>query len=490
MLEIIVFVCGAVVMILEMVGSRILAPYLGSSIVVWTSLIGVILGCLSLGYWWGGRIADRSPSYKTLSHIILLSAICIAAVAVSKSMVLNWVQTASDSVHAGSAAATLILFAPPSVLLGMVSPYAVKLKMSDLKRTGRTVGSLYALSTMGSILGTFLAGYFLIAFFGSTRILIFLALSLVAASLLAYRRHFLLQAAASILLVLLYLATESYERHLAGMEFHDMDTNYNRVIVTTALDTDTGRNMRIMVTSPKAIQSAMYIDHPQELALEYTKFYQLATHFKTRMERVLMLGGGAYSFPMHLLNRYPAVSVDVVELDPQVTSLARRFFSLTESPRLSIHHEDARTFLNHNQAKFDVIYCDTFNSHYAIPFHLTTLEVVKKLHDALVEDGIVMTNILSSIDGQEGRFLRAEHATFCAVFPQVYLFPVADPSDGEIWQNIMLVALKSHKRPDMTSTNEELEGFLRHLWTKPIPRDMPILTDDFAPVDRYVLNWP
>ncbi len=122
MLELVVFVCGAVVMILEMVGSRILAPYLGTSIVVWTSLIGVILGCLSLGYWWGGKISDRNATYKTLSLIILLAAVSIASVALSKSMILDLLQSTSESVHLGSTLATLVLFAPPSVLLGMVAP--------------------------------------------------------------------------------------------------------------------------------------------------------------------------------------------------------------------------------------------------------------------------------------------------------------------------------------------------------------------------------
>ncbi|MBP1727566.1 MAG: Spermine synthase, partial [Deltaproteobacteria bacterium] len=140
----IVFICGAVVMILEMVGSRILAPYLGTSIVVWASLIGVILGCLSLGYWWGGRIADRRPDYRILSRIILVSGFFVAAVAFSKSFILGALEEYGSSIHLAATAATLLLFAPPSVLLGMVSPYAVRLKLSDVKNSGRTVGRLYA----------------------------------------------------------------------------------------------------------------------------------------------------------------------------------------------------------------------------------------------------------------------------------------------------------------------------------------------------------
>jgi predicted membrane-bound spermidine synthase len=156
MLGVIVFLCGAVVMILEMVGSRILAPYLGTSIVVWTSLIGIILGCLSIGYWWGGQLADENPSYRSLSLIILLAGLFVATIALSKSYVLELLQRHAGTIHLGATLGTLLLFAPPSILLGMVSPYAVRLKMRDLRDSGRTVGNLYAISTMGSIFGTFL----------------------------------------------------------------------------------------------------------------------------------------------------------------------------------------------------------------------------------------------------------------------------------------------------------------------------------------------
>lgn len=490
MLELVVFVCGAVVMILEMVGSRVLAPYLGTSIVVWTGLIGVILGCLSLGYWWGGRLADRNASYRTLSVVILLAAVCIASVSISKSMVLDLLQSAGESVHLGSTLATLILFAPPSVLLGMVTPYSVKLKMTDLGKTGRTVGNLYALSTLGSILGTFLAGFVLIAFFGSTRILTFLALLLVATSFLAYRRLYVIQGAIGVLVLVAFLAMGSYEDHLARNGFHDLDTGYSRILITPGVDGETGRAMRIMVTNPKGIQSAMYLDEPLDLALHYTRFYKLALHFKPGATRMLMLGGGGYSVPRHMLSRHPNLRMEVVELDPGVTDLARRLFALDDDPRLAIRHEDARTFLNRDHAHYDVILVDAFNSHYSIPFHLTTLEAVKRLYGMLPHDGAVMMNLLSSIEGKGGRFLRALHATFRQVFPQVYLLPVANPADGNEWQNIMLVALRSEAVPNFHNADKELDGYLSRIWTKPIPRDVPILTDDHAPTDRYVLGWP
>ena len=164
-LEIIVFICGAAVMILELVGSRIMAPYLGTSIVVWTSLIGIILGFLSLGYWWGGKVADQNPSYKMFSFVIFVGAIFVGLIVFIQSMVLNFIQNGITNIYLGTIIATLTLFAVPSALLGMVSPYAVRLKIKDVTTSGRTVGNLYAISTIGSIVGTFAAGFLLIPFF-------------------------------------------------------------------------------------------------------------------------------------------------------------------------------------------------------------------------------------------------------------------------------------------------------------------------------------
>ncbi len=485
MLEVVVFICGAVVMVLEMTGSRVLAPFLGTSIVVWTSLIGIILGSLSLGYWWGGRLADNNPRYKTLGDIVLVAACFIAAIALTKSFVLSFLQTHAGSIHLGATAATMILFAPSSVLLGMVSPYAVRLKMKNLEQSGRTVGNLYAISTIGSIVGTFAAGFFLIGFFGSTNIIIILSIVLALTSLIAYKGDWLLKGSVAALFVLALILSASYEDYLDSLDFHDIDTQYSRLLVYNTISMRTGKPMRVLVTGPEGTQSGMYLDDHIELALRYSDFYRLAPYFKPGMKKVLMLGGGGYSFPKYALRAYPEMQMDVVEIDPGVTAAARKFFALKDDPRLKIHHEDARMFLNKARQPYDVILCDTFNSHYSVPFHLSTVECVGRMHDLLVDDGVVVVNILSAMEGDKGRFLRAECATFKAVFPQVYLFPV-NSSGGTYWQNVILVALKSDRKPEFRSEDPSFDELLQHLRTEPIERDLPILTDDYAPVDRYV----
>ncbi|PYS86415.1 MAG: hypothetical protein DMF62_15970 [Acidobacteria bacterium] len=183
-LEITVFVCGALVMIFEINGSRILAPYLGTSTYIWTSLIGVILAALSLGYWLGGRLADRQPHLKVLATVIFLAGGLVSISTFGKDVVLGSIAAMPIALEFKSIFGALLLFAPASIAFGFVLPFAVKIRLQTLAESGKTVGSLYALSTVGSILGTFLAGFVLIPFVGSLRTLYVIAITLFALSLL------------------------------------------------------------------------------------------------------------------------------------------------------------------------------------------------------------------------------------------------------------------------------------------------------------------
>jgi spermidine synthase len=486
-LEIIVFICGAVVMVLELVGSRVLAPYLGTSIIVWTSLIGVILGCLSLGYWYGGRLADRRPDYNFFSLVILIAGLLIGFVAFLKEYVLTALQNILLDIQIGAPVATLMLFGLPSLFLGMVAPYAVRLKMHDVRHSGETVGNLYAVSTVGSIIGTFAAGYYLIAFFGNTRMLIILALVLVLTSLLAAGKSRRSLKIGAILFLLVGFATDqSYSAARERNGFFDIDTRYSRVWIYDTTHPVTQKPIRALVTSPGEIQSAKLLDGSNDLALTYTKYYRLARHFNPALRDSLLIGGAGYSYANDYLKKYPQAKMDVVEIDPGMTVLARKHFGLTDNTRLRIIHEDGRTFINRSTKHYDAIFCDAFTSLYTIPFQLTTQESVNKIYNLLNDKGVVLVNIISAIDGDEGMFLRAEYATYKSIFPQVLLFPVRAPGNGFLAQNIMLVALKSNKLPAFTSRDHELNEYLSHVWTGTVISDVPLLTDDLAPVDSYI----
>ncbi|EGJ50680.1 fused MFS/spermidine synthase [Desulfocurvibacter africanus] len=488
MLELVVFICGAMVMALEMVGSRILAPHMGTSIIVWTSLIGIILGCLSLGYWLGGKLADRSPNRKALAGIILLAALSIGLTAMVNGPLLAVLRKAMPDIYVGSIVATVLLFAAPSVLLGMVSPYAVRLRISELATSGALVGRLYAISTVGSIVGTFLSGFVLVAFLGSSTTLLVIAIILALTAILAAPSFKVAGAAGAAFLATLLMLSLSARAGLDEAGLADVDTRYNRIRVTTGHDAITGRPIRAMTTNPGGTQSAMFLDDTLELALRYTKFFDMGRHFVPHARQALMLGGGAYSYPRHLLAQNPDIKLDVVELDPGMTALARRWFDLHDDPRLRIVHEDARTFLQRTEKKYDLAFVDVFNSHYAIPFHLATLEAAQSLRASLHDGGAAVINTISAIEGRPGQLLRAQLATLRQAFTQVLVFPVRSPYSGETVQNLILVALTTAGEPDLTSADPAMQAMLDQRWTRPIPEDLPPLTDEYAPVDRYALG--
>ncbi len=231
--------------------------------------------------------------------------------------------------------------------------------------------------------------------------------------------------------------------------------------------------------------SSMFLDN-NELVNEYTKYYHLAKHFNPDFKTTVMLGWAGYSYPKDFLVKYPEAKIDVVEIDPKITALAKKYFNVKDNPKLTIYHEDARVYLNKTKETYDIIFWDAFTSHYSVPYQLTTQEAIKKEYDVLNDNWVVILNIISSIEWKRGEFLRGEYATYKSIFPQVYIFPVIEENNWNKVQNIILVAIKSTKKQTFNSTDETLNAYLQHLWKKPIDTDIPILTDDYAPVDYYI----
>ncbi|CAN5730415.1 fused MFS/spermidine synthase [soil metagenome] len=486
-LEITVFTCGGLVMTYEIIGSRIVAPYIGTSTYIWTSLIGVILGALSLGYWLGGNMADRRPNVRVLASAIFASASLVSLTVLVKDVVLIGVSGMPIGLGLKAVLASLLLFAPASVALGFVIPYAAKLRVSSLATTGASVGRLYALSTIGSIAGTFAAGFFLIPFVGSIRTLYLIAATLFILSfLLAVFSLTRLHLSAITLFAFAVIGSE-YSSHLlrtnAGV--YEIDTEYSRVRVFETEHPRTGLKIRAMATDPFSIQSGILLDS-DELALEYTKFYHLARHYQPNLEHSLMIGGAGYSFPKDYLRRYPDSRIDVVEIDPQMTAIAREFFELKDNDRLRIFHEDGRSFLRTaGSGQYDAVMMDAFGSLLNVPYHLTTIEAVGEIRRVLTDDGVVVFNLGSAISGPAGMFLRAEIATYASVFGEVRLYKVLpSTADGKL-QNQVIVACKVKCITSSDSTDPIISDLLDNLYTADITLDMPILTDDLVPVESY-----
>jgi spermidine synthase len=490
LLEIIVFLSGALVMIYEIVGSRLLAPHIGASTYIWTSLIGVILGSLSLGYWIGGRVADRRPDLKILAGVLFLAGALTSVTLLVHEIFLAVLATAALRLELKAVIAALVLFAPASALFGFVSPYAIRLKMLNVADAGKTAGRLYAVSTVGSICGTFAAGFFLLPFVGSVRTLylitgaLFLLSALTAGFQLTSKKLFAL---------LLFPAAVGFNEFYAfsmrrAHGLYDFDTEYSRLRIFRSTDEQTGRPIIALTTDPLSTQSAIFADEEggeNELALRYTKFYHLVRHFKPDFEKTLIIGGAGYSFPKDYLRRYPDKKIDVVEIDPQMTAIARRFFRLKDNADMRIFHEDGRAFLNRTGEKYDAILIDAFGSAYSVPFQLTTREAVRRISDALADDGgVAILNIISAVEGEGSLFLQAEYRTYQEIFPRVFLFKARPERADNESQNLILVASKADKI-SLETSDEQIADLLKGLYEKPLNLTVPALTDDLAPVEYY-----
>ena len=485
LLEAIAFAGGGAIMILELLGSRVLAPFVGTSLWVWTSLIGIILASLSLGYYLGGRISDRSPRLEILSLVIFLAGLYIGLVTFLQRPFLIFLSQSIPGIRMGSTVATVALFAVPSIFLAMIAPYTVRLRMENVSDSGKTVGRLYAVSTIGSIVGTFLAGFWLIPYFGTTLLLGLLALTLIGISFLGYGRARIALRALTALCVVFGLILEGNLRRLeAELGFVDVDTQYSRVLV---YDSEfMGSPARFMAIA-RQTSSVMSLQDPDQV-FGYARFFDLVQYFVPEARRALMLGGAAFTYSRHFLNAVPGSTIDVVEIDPGVTALAKKYFGLTDRTDLTVIHADARVFLNQTDRKYDVVFIDAFTSVDTVPYQLTTVEAIERIFAVLEDGGAVFVNLLSSVQGPAGMFLRAEFHTYAEVFPQVHVLRVGS-TDGRVKQNLVLMAIKSDTPARFDGNDAEWGPYLQTVWRAPVAKDLPILTDDHAPVDRYIAEF-
>jgi spermidine synthase len=473
--ELIAVVNGAIVMVLEIVGARIIAPQFGSSVYVWTAVIGVILGALSAGYWYGGKLADQEATDRGLSVILGFAAAVLLVSLMVRELSLRVAGMLPSDIRLQALVAALLLFAPTNFLLGTVSPYLAKLKIATLDTAGASVGRLYAAGTFGSIVGTFAAGYWLVAWLGNRALGLWLVVGLVAASLMAYRRRLVWQRAALGLVAVGLLLTPPLERLSPGVGrtlVYDGDSAYTRWQVQDV--TFKGRTRRLLTSDRSASQSGVYLDNANEPVFGYTRAFMVVAQ-AVKPKRVLVIGGGTYTVPRMLVQADPAVRVDVVEIDPKLDELATQYFGYKADVRVRVVHADGRTFLNANRTQYDLVLMDAFSS-VVPPFQLTTREAVERLAQSLAPRGVVAVNLISAREGTEGGFARAEYATYREQFGQVELVPTDTRVPAERRQNLVLIATQDGAREQLVQTAFGDNG------RQPVPGR--VLTDDYAPVEQ------
>ncbi len=500
----VVFLTGASVLVIEVTAVRILSPFYGNTIYTMSSIITVILAALSFGYYLGGKLADKRPSVVLFFVIIFLSG-CILLILHVFGLILLPLLGVKLSVSSGPLVASLFLFLIPSLLLGTLSPFVIKLQSDAFpnRGVGTLSGQIFFWSTFGSISGSLFTGFVLIPRFGVNEIVIansilLFALGLIPIAVLDKERKYIYKIIIPVFIFVAFMLMGKYiEKVFIKNVIYKTDTMYQNILITENEWKD-GRNVRALSFSNNGIQSAMYLDEkdPTDLVFEYTKYYEIYKIFNPDIKNALVIGGGAYSIPRALLHDLPEVEVDVSEIDNELYEIAKKHFNLTDNKRLTVHTKDGRRFLSDTDKKYDFIFADAYGSSLSVPSHLTTTEFFEISKNKMNDDGIFIANIIGSLSRQDPSFLFSEIKTFQKTFPNSYFF-AAKSKKNINKQNIIFVGINGNKIVNLNSEkiSSNLNTFLSSLHENMLDmnrfnmnNNSIVLRDNYVPVDYMNKN--
>ena len=492
-------ICGGLIMVIEVLGSRVIGPFFGVSLYVWTSLITVTLIALSAGYALGGIYADRSKSPDNLYYIILASGIAVLVIPLIKGIAIKY--SIPLGLRGGAFVSTLVLFGPSLFLLGCVSPFLIKIAAMELKNIGRTVGSFYALSTFGSVIGTFLTGFFLIAYLGVDSIFWATGLMLILLALgyfIFFRKKLIL--AVGLIIPFLITPVETPLSHVAedGTNINTVfvkDSFYGRVSVVDYQFGD--QHIRDFMIDG-LIQGG--VDMSNDMSIyKYSYFLQfLPVLLNPEGKRSLVIGLGAGLVPRWYEQQ--GITTDVVDIDPLVVEVAKNYFNFKNTGEIAV--EDARYFLSNSKHQYDYMVLDVFNGDLT-PGHLVSLEAFELMSQKLSPTGILAMNLIGSVAG-ESYMTASIIKTLASVFDNVEVFPTFIPDDGpqdgkansnDGVGNLTVVAYQGKKlsfdvnnvRHDMIHPriSAEIVASMGQQFKFDTSQPAMILTDDYNPIDFY-----
>ena len=498
-LLLIVFVSGMTTMAVEMAASRLLSPYFGDSILVWANLIGLILVYLTVGAYLGGRWADRSPRPETLYTITTVAAFLVGLIPLIAAPILRLAQrgfahggiefAAFDAIQiGGSFVAALVLFAPPVVLLGCVSPFAIRLATKQIRSAGSSAGRIYALSTVGSILGTFAPPLVTIPAIGTARTFLLFAMLLFAASLLGLALRRRLRAtllSTALLLVLVVLAVVFPQRLVKADErmIAESESRYNYIQV---LEIDGVRYL--MLNEGQGVHS---VYDPDELTtmgtwdmMAIAPFFNNPPFSPAEVKRVCVIGLAGGTVARQATAIYGPVSIDGVEIDPAIVEVGRRYFDMN-LPNLHVATTDGRFYLENVDHRYDLIVIDAYRLPY-IPFQLATTEFFALVRSRLTPRGVVAVNVGRT--ESDYRMVESIATTMREHFYTVHAINLSDTF------NTVIVATPGETQASNLAVNQAQDLPLPALARDAISRALAslhtltgegtVFTDDRAPVER------
>ena len=480
-LSALVFGAGTGTLATEICASRLLAPYFGSSTIVWANLIGLVLASLSLGYWLGGRLADRRPDPRLLGALVVGAAVLVATIPFATRPILDVSARGLDELSAGAVVgsffATLLLFAPPVLLLGMVSPFAIRLAVDEVGSAGSVAGRLYALSTLGSLLGTFLPALVAIPLVGTQRTMLLSATVLaLSGSILLGRRWLLLAAAVAALLALPPGAVKA-----ADGVVHEHESPYQFIQVR-----ERDGERRLYLNEGVAVHSVWRADTVLTGGV-WDAFLAVPLLLDRPPRSLAVLGNAGGTVARAFGRLWPRVQIDGVEIDPAVSDAGRRFLGLADNPRLRVHDADARPFLRRSERRYDLVFVDAYHQPY-VPFYLTTREFFRLVRERLAPGGIVALNV-ATVPGDR-RLERALAGTLAAELAEVQVWPVLR------FNHLVLgfaSGFRGVRRPANGAALATLARLLERQLSGPVAQSPRPWTDDRAPVewitDRMIVEY-
>ncbi len=478
-----VFVSGGAVMVIEIVGTRIISPVFGVSLFVWSALLTITLASLAAGYYLGGVIVDRWPDVRLLGVLVLAGGIFLSLAPALRHPVLFATQDLGQRL--GPLLASGILFGPSLVALGGVGPVAVRLATTDMRATGHRVGGVYAISTVGSLLGTILTGFALAPTFETTRIALGCGLLLIVVGAIPLMLRKRVVAGAAVLLPVLGLMATPTLRLPPGITILERTQSpYGRLEVID----DSARGVRLLRADHSIIGGQFMRDKSACFAFQH--ILETVRYVRPGAESLLQIGLGVGSTPVAL--RSSGIRVDVVEIDPEVVRIAAKHFGFSASGEVVI--EDARTFLRRTNRRYDIIIHDTFTGG-VTPEHLLSVEVLRRIRAVLVPGGVLALNFPGYDRGAAAEGTWAVARTIRAVFSNVHVFRDSAPDEppGGATNHIFFASdgpMLFGAPLGSTFENADCEGLGRSFvaWEVSLAvRPGPVITDEKNPLARLQL---
>lgn len=492
LLRVLVTYTGACVLVVEILATRILAPHFGSSLTTLSSVLGVTLGALSIGYYSGGMLADRNLSWHTLGVLLTLAGVTTLLIWPLSILILPILGPAFTS-GAGTLLGSMLLFLIPCGILGTFSPYAVALeqRFAPTLSAGRAAGNIFFWSTIGSIGGSIAAGFLLIPMFGIRMLIADIGISLLIIGIVILTQSGNMRARGAALVVsCLFVTTFAWAFPPTSSAVYAVDGVYQHISVSD-VEID-GHAIRILWQDRNASSG---IDlNSDDHAFPYTRIVAAAWTGREAPKRSLVIGAGAFVIPRFIAAASPESSVDVVDIEPGLEDIARQFFRYVPGSRVRSIIADGRTTLR-DAGHYDLIMGDAYQATHSIPVHLTTQEFFRLVSDHLTENGIFIGNFIGSVDTSIHTYLPAAMRTLLTVFPHGRFYAMHDPKTAAE-QNVMFIGCKRDGCIDPCSSamKKSLDPILSTLCEREVPvsaeelKDHPLLTDDYAPVEWLTMN--